>query len=252
MKVFVEKDYTSLSKKGAKIIEEVVRNKPDCVLGLATGSTPLGIYEELIRLHRLGGGIGLDFSKVTTFNLDEYCGLKKTDPQSYHFYMWENFFRHVNLKPENTFIPNANSEDASQECVRYEEAIEVRGGLDLQLLGLGRNGHIGFNEPDEHFVLDTHVVELSADTIKANSRFFSSEAQVPRYAMTMGIGSIMGAKKILLVVSGEGKEEVVRKILQERVVTPRIPASILHLHPDVTMLLDYKIASALGGLDLCE
>lgn len=245
MKLLIEKDYTSLSKKGAEIIAEFVRKKPECVLGLATGSTPLGIYEELIRQHRLGGNAGLDFSKVTTFNLDEYCGLEESNPQSYHYYMRGNFFNHVNLRPENINIPNGNSADPHQECIRYEAALEASGGVDLQLLGLGPNGHIGFNEPDEHLILDTHVVGLSQETIEANSRFFVSAEQVPRAAITMGIGSIMKAKKILLVVNGKGKADIVRKIMEERSISPKIPASILHVHPDATILLDSESASAL-------
>lgn len=245
MKLLIEKDYTSLSKKGAEIIAEFVRKKPECVLGLATGSTPLGIYEELIRQHRLGGNAGLDFSKVTTFNLDEYCGLEESNPQSYHYYMRENFFNHVNVRPENINIPNGNSADPHQECIRYEAALEASGGVDLQLLGLGPNGHIGFNEPDEHLILDTHVVGLSQETIEANSRFFVSAEQVPRAAITMGIGSIMKAKKILLVVNGKGKADIVRKIMEERSISPKIPASILHVHPDATILLDSESASAL-------
>lgn len=244
MKLIVEKNYNNLSKRAADILGAMVREKPDCVLGLATGSTPLGIYRELIKMNQREG---LDFSRVKTFNLDEYYGLSKSDPQSYHYYMEQNFFSQINIKPENTFIPDGNCEDVALECERYDRAIEAHGGLDIQLLGLGRNGHIGFNEPGAQLRLDTHLVKLSQNTIKANSRFFPSAAHVPKFAITMGIGAIMKAKKILLVVSGADKAAIVKKLINDRAISTRIPASILHLHQDVTVLLDMEIASAIWG-----
>lgn len=249
MKLLIEKDYISLSKRAAGIFSALVKEKPDCVLGLATGSTPLGIYQELIRM---GQTEGLDFSRVKTFNLDEYCGLAKSDPQSYHYYMWTNFFSQVNIKLENTFIPDGQSENAEVECERYDQALKAQGEVDLQLLGLGENGHIGFNEPGEEFILDTHVVKLSQNTIKANSRFFGSVEKVPQYAITMGIGGIMRAKKILLVVSGKNKATIVKKLMNDRTISSKVPASILRLHHDVTVLVDAEIAAVLGGKDNYE
>lgn len=249
MKLLIEKDYSALSKRAAGVLGAIIREKPDCVLGLATGSTPLGVYQELINIRQ---SEGLDFSMVKTFNLDEYCGLNKSDPQSYHYYMWQNFFSQVNVKPENIFIPDGNCEDVALECESYDQAINSRGGMDILLLGLGRNGHIGFNEPGARLIVDTHMVKLSWNTIKANARFFASEAKVPGYAITMGIGAIMKAKKILLVVSGADKADIVRKLMNNRTISTRIPASILHLHQDVTVLLDFKMASALGGRNSYE
>ena len=208
--------------------------KPDCVLGLATGSTPIGAYKNLVEKYEQGD---LDFSQVTTVNLDEYKGLPRENDQSYYYFMHDNLFDHVNVKPENTHLPDGTKEDSDEECARYEELIRTLGGQDLQLLGLGHNGHIGFNEPDAIFEKATHCVDLQESTIEANKRFFASADDVPKQAYTMGIGTIMQAKKILVVVSGEDKADTVAKAFFGP-VTPEVPASILQFHKDVILVAD--------------
>lgn len=208
MQIYRAKDYEDMSKKAANIIASQVVLKPDCVLGLATGSTPIGAYKNLVEKYEQGD---LDFSQVTTVNLDEYKGLPRENDQSYYYFMHDNLFDHVNVKPENTHLPDGTKEDANEECARYEELIRSLGGQDLQLLGLGHNGHIGFNEPDTVFEKTTHCVDLQESTIEANKRFFASADDVPKQAYTMGIGTIMQAKKILVVVSGEDKADTVAK-----------------------------------------
>ncbi|AEE90665.1 glucosamine-6-phosphate deaminase [Tepidanaerobacter acetatoxydans Re1] len=240
MQVFIEKDYSAMSKKAAQIFANEIQQKPDLVLGLATGSTPIGTYQELIRMHKEEG---LDFSKAVSFNLDEYYGLASDNPQSYNYFMFENLFNHVNIKKENVHIPNGLVSDVETYCKQYDEEIEKYGGIDLQLLGIGVNGHIGFNEPAEELVLGTHLTDLTEDTIKANSRFFDSPEEVPTKAITMGIGSIMKAKKILLLASGKNKAEIMAKLLNSDVVTTKVPASLLMLHPDVTIIMDEEAAS---------
>ncbi len=237
------KDYKDLSRKAANIIRAQVVMKPDCVLGLATGSTPIGTYEKLVKWYKKGD---LDFSKVTSVNLDEYKGLGDDNDQSYRYFMNTNLFDHVNINKANTFVPDGLEPDSDKACEEYEKIIERSGGIDLQLLGLGHNGHIGFNEPCDHFPKKTHCVDLTKSTIEANMRFFESEADVPRQAYTMGIGSIMLAKKILVVVNGESKAPILKKVV-EGPVTPEVPASILQLHPDVTIVAD---EAALGELDI--
>lgn len=234
MKIFQAADYPGMSRKAANIISAQVILYPKSVLGLATGSTPLGIYRQLIDWYQKGD---IDFSETTTVNLDEYCGLPVDNPQSYHCYMNENFFKHVNVKPENIHLPNGLAEDIDRECVAYDRLIADLGGVDLQLLGIGKTGHIGFNEPDESFDKMTHRVFLKQQTIDDNSRFFKSRDEVPRSAVTMGIKSIMQAKKILLVANGEKKSEILEKALFGP-VTPSVPASILQLHPNVTVVAD--------------
>ncbi|WP_213975049.1 glucosamine-6-phosphate deaminase [Tepidanaerobacter acetatoxydans] len=240
MQVFIEKDYSAMSEKAAQIFANEIKQKPDLVLGLATGSTPIGTYKELIRMHKEEG---LDFSKVVSFNLDEYYGLAPDNPQSYNYFMFENLFNHINIKKENVHIPNGLVSDVETYCKQYDEEIEKYGGIDVQLLGIGVNGHIGFNEPAEELILGTHLTDLTEDTIKANSRFFDSPEQVPTKAITLGIGSIMKAKKILLLASGKNKAEVMAKILNRDVVTTKIPASLLKLHPDTTIIMDEEAAS---------
>ncbi|HQA60242.1 MAG TPA: glucosamine-6-phosphate deaminase [Tepidanaerobacteraceae bacterium] len=240
MQIFIEKDYSAMSKKAAQIFANGIQQKPDLVLGLATGSTPIGTYQELIRMHKEEG---LDFSKAVSFNLDEYYGLASDNPQSYNYFMFENLFNHVNIKKENVHIPNGLVSDVETYCKQYDEEIEKYGGIDLQLLGIGVNGHIGFNEPAEELVLGTHLTDLTEDTIKANSRFFDSPEEVPTKAITMGIGSIMKAKKILLLASGKNKAEIMAKLLNSDVVTTKVPASLLMLHPDVTIIMDEEAAS---------
>lgn len=234
MKLYRAMDYNDMSRKAANIISAQVIMKPNCVLGLATGSTPVGIYKQLIEWYSKGD---LDFSRVKTANLDEYKGLTKENDQSYYHFMRENLFCHVNINEANTNIPDGTETDASKEAARYEETIKELGGIDLQLLGLGHNGHIGFNEPSDIFTRDTHIVDLQESTIEANKRFFDTIEEVPKQAYTMGIGTIMSAKKILLVVSGEDKAEILHDVITGP-VSPRVPASILQLHPDVIIVAD--------------
>ena len=226
MRIIVTKDYEDMSKKTAAIIAAQVAEKPDCVLGLATGSTPIGTYKNLVEWYENGS---LDFSQVRTVNLDEYRGLPRDNDQSYYYFMHDNLFNHVNIDEANTNVPDGTNPDADAECARYEALIASYGGQDLQLLGLGHNGHIGFNEPAQEFDKTTHCVDLQESTIEANKRFFASADDVPRQAYTMGIGTIMRAKKILLVVSGEDKADIVAKAFFGP-VTPEVPASILQFH----------------------
>lgn len=223
-----------MSRKAANIIAAQVISKPNCVLGLATGSTPIGTYKRLVEMYEAGD---LDFSVVKTANLDEYKGLTRDNDQSYYFFMHDNLFNHVNIDPENTNIPDGTKEDAEKECAAYEELIKELGGVDLQLLGLGHNGHIGFNEPADDFPVATHCVDLQESTIEANKRFFASIDDVPRKAYTMGIGTIMNADKILILVSGEDKADIVAKAFFGP-VTPQVPASVLQLHKNVTLIAD--------------
>lgn len=234
MKFIKAKDYQEMSRKAANIIGAQVIMKPDCVLGLATGSSPVGTYEYLVEGYQKGD---LDFSLVTSVNLDEYRGLDRENDQSYYYFMRKHLFSHVNIDPEHTFVPDGTIEDAQAACSSYDEIIRKTGGVDLQLLGLGHNGHIGFNEPDEAFAKGTHCVDLSDTTIEANSRFFASKEEVPTQAYTMGIQTIMNARKVLLVVSGQDKAEIVEKAFFGE-VTPNVPASILQFHPDVTVVGD--------------
>ncbi|MEO2237902.1 glucosamine-6-phosphate deaminase [Dorea sp. YH-dor226] len=234
MKIYKAANYKEMSRKAANILSAQVIMKPNCVLGLATGSTPIGTYEQLVEWYRKGD---LDFSEVTTVNLDEYKGLPVTNDQSYYYFMHQHLFDLVNINPVNTHLPNGMEADSEKECRRYEELIHSLGGVDLQLLGLGHNGHIGFNEPDEAFEKETHCVDLQERTIEANKRFFASADEVPRQAYTMGIKTIMHAKKILVIVSGEDKAEIVKKAFFGP-VTPKVPASILQMHNDVTLVAD--------------
>ena len=232
MKFFTVENYDKLSRQAANIISAQVIMKPNSILGLATGSSPLGIYRQLIDWYNKGD---LDFSQVTSINLDEYVGLDEENDQSYRYFMQHNFFTHINIKRETTFVPNGCAEDTDRECAEYDARIERVGGIDLQLLGIGLDGHIGFNEPADIFVKATHVVDLHESTIRANARFFESEEQVPRQAITMGMVSIMQAKKVLLIANGKAKKEIVEKAFFGP-ITPMIPASILQLHPDLTVI----------------
>lgn len=234
MKIYKAKDYKDMSRKAANIISAQVIMKPNCVLGLATGSTPIGTYDQLVEWYNKGD---LDFSEVMTVNLDEYKGLPRTNDQSYYYFMHQHLFDRVNIDPERTNVPNGMEPDAEKECGRYEELIRSLGGVDLQLLGLGHNGHIGFNEPGEAFEKETHCVDLTESTIEANKRFFASADDVPKQAYTMGIKTIMQAKKILIVVNGENKADIVERAFFGP-VTPEVPASILQLHNDVTLVGD--------------
>ena len=234
MKIYKAKDYKDMSRKAANIISAQMIMKPNCVLGLATGSTPIGTFDQLVEWYNKGD---LDFSEVTTVNLDEYKGLPRTNDQSYYYFMHQHLFDRVNIDPERTNVPNGMEPDAEKECGRYEELIRSLGGVDLQLLGLGHNGHIGFNEPGEAFEKETHCVDLTESTIEANKRFFASADDVPKQAYTMGIKTIMQAKKILIVVNGENKADIVERAFFGP-VTPEVPASILQLHNDVTLVGD--------------
>ena len=234
MKIYKAKDYKDMSRKAANIISAQVIMKPNCVLGLATGSTPIGTYDQLVEWYNKGD---LDFSEVTTVNLDEYKGLPRTNDQSYYYFMNDHLFRHVNINKDRTYLPNGMEPDSDKACAEYNRIIASVGGIDLQLLGLGHNGHIGFNEPADSFELETHCVDLTDSTIQANQRFFASYDDVPKQAYTMGIKTIMQAKKVLVVVSGEDKAEIVKKAFFGQ-VTPRVPASILQIHKDVTIVAD--------------
>lgn len=234
MKMILAADYLSMCRKAANIISAQVILFPNSVIGLATGSTPLGVYKQLSEWYEKGD---LDFAKVCTVNLDEYCGLASFNVQSYRYYMNANLFNKINILPQNTYLPNGSAKDYRQECVRYDQLIAHLGGIDLQLLGIGHNGHIGFNEPNRAFNKMTHKVRLSQKTIEANARFFDNRGEVPRYAITMGMRAIMQAKKILLVAGGQEKADILYQALQGP-ITPRIPASILQLHPDLTVVGD--------------
>ena len=235
MKIYKAKDYKDMSRKAANIISAQVIMKPNCVLGLATGSTPIGTYDQLVEWYNKGD---LDFSEVTTVNLDEYKGLPRTNDQSYYYFMHQHLFDRVNIDPERTNVPNGMEPDAEKECGRYEELIRSLGGVDLQLLGLGHNGHIGFNEPGEAFEKETHCVDLTESTIEAKVRDSSHlPTMCQNQAYTMGIKTIMQAKKILIVVNGENKADIVERAFFGP-VTPEVPASILQLHNDVTLVGD--------------
>ena len=234
MRIYKTKDYEDMSRKAANIISAQVILKPDCVLGLATGSTPIGLYKQLVEWFEKGD---LDFSEVQTVNLDEYKGLNRENDQSYYYFMHDNLFSHINIPEENTHLPNGMEMDSEKECARYTKLIQSMGGVDLQLLGIGHNGHIGFNEPSESFDKDVHCVNLTQSTIEANKRFFASADDVPKQAYTMGIKTIMQAKKILIVANGEGKADIVRDAFFGP-ITPQVPASVLQLHDDVTLVAD--------------
>lgn len=239
MRIYKTKDYEDMSRKAAAILAAQIILKPACVLGLATGSSPVGMYQKLVKMYEDGE---LDFSEVTSVNLDEYKGLAPGHEQSYRWFMDTNLFNHVNIDKSRTFVPDGLTQDSAQACKDYDAILEKIGGADLQLLGLGNNGHIGFNEPGEVFALGTHCIQLSESTIEANKRFFESEADVPRYAYTMGIGGIMKAKKILLIVSGKAKAQALKDALYGP-VTPSLPASILQMHPDVDVVADEEALS---------
>ena len=250
MRIFRTKDYEAMSAKAADILAAVVHLKSDCVLGLATGSTPVGLYKELIQKYEAGA---LSFAQVHTVNLDEYKGLAPTHDQSYRYFMQHNLFDHIDVKPENTNVPDGLAADAEAECARYDEVVAELGYADIQLLGLGHNGHIGFNEPDSSFTKPTHVVDLTQSTIDANARFFASADDVPRQALTMGIGCIMAARRVLLIASGADKADAVYNAFCGP-ITPQCPASILQLHNDVVLVGDKAALSKLAaaGVPVCE
>ena len=232
MNYIVVDSYKELSRKAAQIIASVVTLKPDCVLGLATGSSPVGTYDRLTEMYENGE---LDFSRVTSVNLDEYVGLDGSNDQSYRYFMNKNLFDRVNIDKSRTFVPNGLAKDPAAEGLAYDEHIKSLGGIDIQLLGIGLDGHIGFNEPDSFFTKETHLVKLHESTIEANSRFFASRDEVPTTAITMGMGSIMQARRVLLIANGAKKKEIMEKAFFGP-ITPEVPASILQMHPDVTVI----------------
>jgi glucosamine-6-phosphate deaminase len=241
MEIIITPDYEEMSRASAEIIAREIKRKHDLVLGLATGDTPLGTYKALARIHKEEG---LDFSKVTTFNLDEYLGLAPLHNNSYNYFMWENLFKHVNVSPDRIFVPQGNTDDPEEFSDWYEEMIRQAGGIDLQVLGIGRDGHIGFNEPGSSFASRTRVKGLYKQTIKDNARFFDKEEDVPRFAITMGVGTIMDAKKILLIANGKSKADVCKEFI-EGPVTSQVTATALQLHGYAIVVLDEEAASKL-------
>ncbi len=241
MEVIIQPTAEEATQIAARLVARLLRHKPDAVLGLATGSTPLRLYQILIAMN-------LDWSRVTTFNLDEYIGLPRDHPQSYHSFMWENLFRHINITPENIHIPDGNAPDVPAFCIAYEEAIRAAGGIDLQVLGIGGDGHIGFNEPTSSLASRTRIKTLTPQTRGDNARFFGSEAGVPHHVITMGIGTIMEAREVLLLAFGASKATAIAGAI-EGPVTSINPASILQMHPTVRMVVDALAASELGRAD---
>lgn len=241
MELIVVKNYEEMSKKAASIISSQIIIKPNSILGLATGDTPLGMYKELIKKYEQNE---VDFSKVKTFNLDEYYGLDRDNIQSYYFYMINNFFKFINIDINNINVPNGTSNDIEEDCLNYERKIKEAGGIDIQVLGIGVNGHIGFNEPNVNFEAQTHLVNLDEKTIKSNARFFNSIDEVPKKAISMGIKTILQSKKIILLASGESKAEAVYNTVKGK-ISPEIPSSILQLHQNVTIILDESAAKLL-------
>lgn len=241
MDIHLVDGYSELSDIAAGIVTELVNSKNNAVLGLATGSTPVGMYRKLVETYQQGS---VDFSQVITFNLDEYYGLSREHPGSYYYYMYRHFFDHVNISPENINIPEFRDGDITAACRQYDGKIETVGGIDLQVLGIGVNGHIGFNEPDRFLKVHTHLVTLAKKTIEVNSRFFASPEEMPGQAVTMGLGPIMHARKILLLASGSSKAKAVFDMVNGKIST-KMPASLLQLHRDVTILADREAASML-------
>ncbi|MCL2634616.1 MAG: glucosamine-6-phosphate deaminase [Oscillospiraceae bacterium] len=238
MKKIICETYEEMSAVAAFTIAVQVQVKADSVIGFATGSTPLGTYKKLRELY---ASKFVSFSAITAFNLDEYYPIKRDNPQSYYYFMWENLFRHVDIKPPQINIPDGSAVDPEMECADYDAKLMAAGGTDLQILGIGNNGHIGFNEPNEKLELMTNLVKLAPDTIEANSRFFDNISDVPAQAITMGMGGIFNSKHILLLINGEGKAEITKKIF-DGTVTATVPASLLNLHPNVTVIMDKQAA----------
>lgn len=245
MRILVCENYDEMSKKAAQMLLSQVTLKPNSVLGLATGSTPIGMYKNLVQMYKDGV---IDFSDVITFNLDEYYSLPRYNEQSYYYFMYDNLFNHININHQNIHIPNGMALDIDKECESYDEAIKEYGGIDIQVLGIGNNAHIGFNEPTISFEKETHLVSLRSSTIKANSRFFDNIDDVPKKAITMGTGSIFKAKKIMLLAYGKSKADAIYNTVYGD-VTPEIPASILQFHNDVVLILDKEAASKLNADD---
>ena len=249
MRIYREKDYEAMSLRAAQVMAAEIIHRPNCVLGLATGSTPIGMYKRLIELNKEGK---LSFKEVRTVNLDEYKGLSPEHDQGYRYFMQKQLFDHVDILPENTRVPDGLASDPDGECTGYDAYIRSLGGIDLQLLGVGHNGHIGFNEPGDVFVKPTHVVDLTERTIDANARFFATRDDVPKQAISMGIGAIMGAKKVLLAASGEEKAGAILGAVCSA-ITPQCPGSVLQLHPNVVVVVDEAAGSKLKavGVPVC-
>lgn len=234
MRIIRVKNYEEVSVKTANMILAQVQLKPDAVLGLATGGSPVGAYQKIVEAYNRGE---VDFSQITTINLDEYRGIKRSHAQSYWSFMHENLFQYINVKEDHIFIPDGENPDSEEVCKAYDKVIEAAGGIDMQLLGIGLDGHIGFNEPADHFEKNTHCVDLTESTIEANKRFFESKEEVPRQAYTMGILPIMQAKKVIMIANGKNKADIIKKAFRGP-VTPEVPASILQMHPDFTLIAD--------------
>jgi glucosamine-6-phosphate deaminase len=245
MEIIVKDTYEEMAKAAAELVAHTLNSKPNAVLGLATGSTPLGVYQELVRMHKEGA---LDFSEVATFNLDEYVGLPARHPQSYHYFMHENLFKHINIPPQNIHIPSGTTDNYPAFCAWYEQRIKEYGGIDLQILGIGSDGHIGFNEPTSSLGSRTRLKTLARSTIEDNARFFDTPEDVPTYAITMGVGTIMEARKAVLLANGKSKAGAVAAAI-EGPITSLITASALQLHPDAVFFLDREAASELKMLD---
>lgn len=241
MLVEIVSDYEAMSTRASEIVIEQIRRRPDSVIGFATGSTPLGLYKHLIQYHQ---HTGLDFSKVTTFNLDEYVGLSPEHEQSYHYFMWQNLFKHINVNPARVYIPQGIVDDITYFCSWYEDQIREAGNIDLQILGIGANGHLAFNEPGSSLGSRTRIKTLTSKTVRDNARFFDNPEEVPKYAITMGIGTIMESRKLLLVASGKGKAEAIKAML-EGPITAMAPATIVQLHPHAHIIIDEAAASQL-------
>lgn len=241
MEVIIKNNYEEVSEQAASYLLKIVKEKSDAILGLPTGSTPIGMYKNVVKQYESNS---ISFENVKTFNLDEYIGLDKTNNNSYYYFMNENLYSHVNFKKENINIPNGMAKDASQECIDYENKLNAAGTMDIMFLGIGNNGHIGFNEPNDYFEPFTHIVQLDENTIDANSRFFDKLEDVPKTAITMGIKTILSAKKIVLIAVGASKAETIAKTINGK-ITPQVPASILQLHNNVTIILDNEAAKEL-------
>lgn len=242
MKLIVVNNYEELSKVAAKEFSKVIKEKENAVLGLATGGSPVGMYKELIKMYEKKE---LNFSKITTVNLDEYIGLNPEHNQSYRYFMNNNLFNHINIDKSNTFVPNGLAEDLEAQCKEYDQKISELGGIDIQLLGVGNNGHIAFNEPNNELSSGTHIISLTDNTIEANARFFDNIDDVPRKAITMGVGGIMKAKKIILIASGESKAEAIKGIFSGKITTAN-PATMLQMHRDVTVIVDEAAAKLIN------
>lgn len=242
MKLIVVNNYEELSKVAAKEFSKIIKEKENAVLGLATGGSPVGMYKELIRMYEQKE---LNFSKITTVNLDEYIGLNPEHNQSYRYFMNNNLFNHINIDKSNTFVPNGLAEDLEAQCKEYDQKISELGGIDIQLLGVGNNGHIAFNEPNNELSSGTHIISLTDNTIEANARFFDNIYDVPRKAITMGVGGIMKAKKIILIASGESKAEAIKGIFSGKITTAN-PATMLQMHRDVTIIVDEAAAKLIN------